>query len=271
MTSEAISPTAHYTGHVWARHGLSHPALDTAEGRALFGALQPAMALSRSLGGPSLEGYLLARHAAIDARLERAVATGRVSQVVEIAAGLSPRGWRFTTRHGSALTYVEADLPAMAARKRRALERIGSLGARHRVVDLDALRDGGPGSLAALAGELDRSQGVAVITEGLTGYLAPEDLSGLWRRIAAVLHGFPRGLYLADLHLGGTPAPAVRAFRLVLSAFVRGGVYLHFSAPAEAEAALRAAGFSAATVAAAPPPDGGRGVTPHILEASTIS
>ena len=27
--SEAISPTAHYTGYVWARNGLSHPALST--------------------------------------------------------------------------------------------------------------------------------------------------------------------------------------------------------------------------------------------------
>ena len=31
--SDAISPTAHYTGYVWARNGLSHPALETPEGR----------------------------------------------------------------------------------------------------------------------------------------------------------------------------------------------------------------------------------------------
>ena len=36
VTPATISPTAHYTGFVWARHGLSHPALVTAEGRALF-------------------------------------------------------------------------------------------------------------------------------------------------------------------------------------------------------------------------------------------
>ena len=67
MSSDTISPTAHYTGHVWARNGLSHPGLDTTEGRVMFGALQPAMAFSRTVGGPSLEAYLLARHAAIDA------------------------------------------------------------------------------------------------------------------------------------------------------------------------------------------------------------
>ena len=32
---ESISPTAHYTGYVWARNGLSHPELETLEGRLL--------------------------------------------------------------------------------------------------------------------------------------------------------------------------------------------------------------------------------------------
>ncbi len=32
-SSDAISPTAHYTGYVWARNGLSHPELETLEGR----------------------------------------------------------------------------------------------------------------------------------------------------------------------------------------------------------------------------------------------
>ena len=35
-SSETISPTAHYTGYVWARNGLSHPSLETAQGRLLF-------------------------------------------------------------------------------------------------------------------------------------------------------------------------------------------------------------------------------------------
>ncbi len=35
-SSDAISPTAHYTGQVWARNGLSHPRLGTREGRVLF-------------------------------------------------------------------------------------------------------------------------------------------------------------------------------------------------------------------------------------------
>lgn len=266
--SDAISPTAHYTGYVWARNGLSHPGLVTAQGRLFYRALAPAMRASRALSGSSLEAYLLARHQALDAGLQTAITEHGITQVIEIAAGLSPRGWRFAQRLGDAITYIEADLPAMAARKRRALERIGSLSQRHQVRDLDALRDDGPLSLAALAAELRPAGGVVVVSEGLTGYLSPDDLGGLWRRVATVTGGFDAGRYLSDLHLGGSPPLEVRVGRRLLSAFVRGGVYLHFPDRAHAEAALRDAGFAAAHVAPAPAPRGG-GETAHILEAST--
>src|SRR5207253_6217343 len=143
-SSARISPTAHYTGYVWTRNGLSDPELETVEGRVLFETLRVPMTVSALLGGGTLEAYLLTRHRAIDALLERAIDEGRVAQVVEVAAGLSPRGLRFTRRYGERLTYIEADLPDMVARKRAALERIGSLSERHRVEEVDALREQGP-------------------------------------------------------------------------------------------------------------------------------
>ena len=244
-----IGPTAHYTGYVWARNGLSHSELETVEGRIMFDSLQPAMIASRLAGGPTLEAYLLARHRAIDALLDSAVERGEVSQVIEVACGLSPRGWRFAQHYRDKIVYVEADLPAMAARKRLALERMGSLSDHHRVREVDALRDDeGPGSLAAIAAELDRDQGLAIITEGLLGYLPPDAVDGIWRRFARALSRFPEGRYISDLHLGGSVTPEVRLFRLLLSAFVRGRVYLHFSDAREAEAALAVAGFALAEV-----------------------
>jgi O-methyltransferase involved in polyketide biosynthesis len=247
--SDRIGPTAHYTGYVWARNGLSHPELETVEGRILFDSLQPAMIASRLAGGPTLEAYLLARHRAIDAALEGAIDRGEVSQVIEVACGLSPRGWRFARRYGEEIVYVETDLPAMAARKRLALERMGSLSDHHRIREVDALRAGdGPGSLPAIAAELDPDGGLAIITEGLLGYLPTDSVLGIWRRLARVLSRFPDGRYISDLHLGGSLTPQVRVFRLLLSAFVRGRVYLHFSDAREAEAALAAAGFASAEV-----------------------
>ncbi len=140
----------------------------------------------------------------------------------------------------------------MAARKRAALERMGSLGDHHRVREVDALRDDdGPGSLAAIAAELDRGQGLAIVTEGLLGYLSTDAVVGMWRRFARTLDGFAGGRYISDLHLGAPVTPQVRAFRVLLSAFVRGRVYLHFTDAREAEEALVAAGFRAARVSPA--------------------
>ena len=39
----SIGPTAHYTGYVWARHGLSHPELATRQGHALYLAAEAAL------------------------------------------------------------------------------------------------------------------------------------------------------------------------------------------------------------------------------------
>jgi O-methyltransferase involved in polyketide biosynthesis len=272
-SSDNISPTAHYTGEVWHRNGLSHPWLATREGRAMYASLHPLMRVSGALGGPSLETYLLARHRAIDALLQNAIERHGVTQVIEVAAGLSPRGWRFATRYGDRLTYIEADLPAMAERKRRALDRIGSLSGDHRVVELDALREHGPRSLAAVAGDLDSGRGLAIITEGLLGYLPTGAVLDLWTRFAETLARFPSGRYVSDLHLRSTQSPAVRAFRVALSAFVRGRVYLHFDDAADAERRLHASGFATASVrpagqVTALPGDRG-GSLAHILEAST--
>jgi O-methyltransferase involved in polyketide biosynthesis len=268
-----ISPTAHYTGEVWRRAGLSHPWLGTREGRVMVDALHPLMAVSGRLAGPSLETYLRARHRAIDALLTEAVERHGITQVIELAAGMSARGWRFANRYGERLTYVEADLPAMTARKRAALQRIGSLSETHRVIEVDALRASGPGSLAELAGELEPDAGTALVTEGLLGYLPTDEVLGLWARIAEVLSAFPAGRYISDLHLGSVQTPAVRFFRGLLGVFVRGQVYLHFDGAAEAEAALRDAGFATAQVRRAADivdlSAGQARSTAHILEAST--
>jgi O-methyltransferase involved in polyketide biosynthesis len=256
-------------------HGLSPPELATVEGRVLYESLRGVMGVSQALGGDSLERYLLARHRSIDRLLEAAIDSGTVSQVIEVACGLSARGLRFARRYGEAVEYIEADLPGMAARKRRALASIGTLGAHHRVVDLDALVDDGPLSLGALADGLDLDRGLAIVTEGLTGYLDGASLTGMWRRFAQVLHRYPAGRYLSDLHLGEMQDAPIWAFRLILSAFVRGRVHLHFDDATQARAALLEAGFDSAEIRPAAELAGQAGERAggqrvHIIEASTV-
>ena len=240
--SDSISPTAHYTGETWVRNGLSHPELATWQGRVAHAAFALPLAASKLLGGPTLNGPLLARHRIIDALLEERI-RGGIGQVVEVACGMSPRGWRLTERFDD-LTYIEADLPAMARRKREALERMGSLNDRHRVAELDVLREGGPGSLESLVEGLDQARGLAIVSEGLLVYLDDETVSGLWARIANALERFDQGVYLSDLRFAsqsrGIPE---RAFELILGTFVRGQIHAYPGDAASAEAELRDAGF----------------------------
>src|SRR4051795_5128868 len=118
--SDAISPTADYTGYVWARNGLSHPALSTHTGRVFYETMRVPMQDSRVVGGVSLEAFLLAPHRLIGFLLKAWIEDEKVSQVVEIACGMSPRGWRFAGRYGDRIPYVEAGLARNAQRPRGA-------------------------------------------------------------------------------------------------------------------------------------------------------
>jgi O-methyltransferase involved in polyketide biosynthesis len=250
LPSSWITPTAHYTGHVWWRNGLSHPAFRTAAGHAFYAALEPLNRVSHLLGGPTLEAMLITRHGAIDDRLTAAIEAGEVSQVLEVAAGLSPRGLRFVGRHPE-LVYVEADLPAMAARKESVLDAAGSLSERHRVVSVDALAEDGAASVGDICRRsFDPDRGVAIVTEGLISYFDTDAVAGIWRRFAAALASFSAGLYLSDLHTdddierirGG------RVFRRALNRLTRGSHHIYFADAAATAAALSTAGFSSSSI-----------------------
>lgn len=247
--SERISPTAYATGQLWVRHGLSHAAFVTPQGERLDRAFGLLTRLTRRLSGVSLDAMMLARHKGIDAVLAQAIDAGRVSQVIEIAAGLSARGWRMRQRYGDRITYIETDLPAMAATKRALLDQAGFLGERHRVVELDALADKGPRSLAAVSRTLDPEQGTAIITEGLMNYLAPDTARAVWQRIARVLKQFPHGLYLTDAYfMSDNRNAGMLAFGTILQAFVRGRMHVHFADAGEACDKMTKAGFRDAQV-----------------------
>jgi O-methyltransferase involved in polyketide biosynthesis len=243
---ETISPTAHYTGYVWYRHGQSHDAFATRTGHLLYQALRAPNVAAHAVGLPSLEGMLLARHRLIDLRLTEAIDRGEVSQIVEVACGLSPRGWRFRSKYGDAITYVEADLPGMLANKRRILAQLGGETAHHYTREIDALADDGASiaTIAGVCGELDPSKGTAIITEGLINYFDRDTVLGMWRRFASALRRFPHSRYLSDLILReGNTGALVTGFSWLLAAFVRGKTHLHFDTPAEAEAALASSGL----------------------------
>jgi O-methyltransferase involved in polyketide biosynthesis len=241
----AISPTGHYTGYAWVHAGLSDEALATTTGRLFYDSLRLPMAVAGRMGLPTLDGLLLGRHLVIDELLAAAIDDGRISQVIEVACGLSPRGLTFSRRYGDRLTYIEADLPDMAATKSRLLASIGAIDDHHQVVEIDAFTDRGPTSLPSLASRLEPGRGVAVLTEGLVNYFPTAAVTALWERVAGTVGAFPHGLYLSDIILRDGNENALTAAAMgALSVFVRGRVHLHFHSAGEAAGALRDAGFA---------------------------
>jgi len=245
--SEKVSPTAFATGYFWYRQGLSHPGLVAPEGAKLDRRFGYLIRLVKLTTGLSIEALMLARHKGIDALLARHIESGKVTHVIELAAGLSARGWRFARKYGDRITYIETDLPHMAEMKRAMLERAGLGSPRHRVVPVNVLLDRGPGSLQDVAQTLDATGGLAILTEGLMSYLDPRTAAGVWRRIARTLRTF--GVYLSDSYVRSDRFGIGGAlFRGVIQRFVRGRMHSHFETPEQAQLQLKKAGFSRATL-----------------------
>lgn len=249
--TSSISFTAHYTGYVWHRYGLSDSHFATAQGRLYFALLRPFEHLARCLIGSDIKTTLLQRHFLIDRELETLIATHADLQILEIACGLSPRGHRFSRRHAG-IRYVEADLPGMVARKQALLTSLASLDARHRLSVCNILDRDTPDSLeAVIAREFDRDRPLVIITEGLVNYFDLATISAVWQRMAAALRGFPLGVYLTDIYPevdGHRFAGAIRSANRALKVASRSGFCLHFGSDVQMREHFAQLGFSKVTV-----------------------
>ncbi|MFZ5724636.1 MAG: class I SAM-dependent methyltransferase [Pseudomonadota bacterium] len=247
--TSSISFTAHYTGYVWYRNGLSAEPFRTPRGALYYALLSPFEAVGRQLAGGNIRDFLLQRHYVIDQLIARAIEDEGVTQVLEIACGLSPRGWRFCAKYPQ-LHYVEADLPDMARRKAGLLRECGALSERHRVVTCNILVDGDDSLEAVIAREFDTSKPLLVVTEGLVNYFDLGTISGFWQRLATVLRKFPAGIYLTDNYPLLDNHPFRRLLKSLgdtLGAASRSNVSFHFGSDAAMEAHFRKTGFRIAT------------------------
>lgn len=248
-----ISITAHYTGYVWYKNGLSTAEFTTPVGRLAYYGLLPGDSFARKTIGSDLETQLMQRHLIIDHLLEKAVAEHGQIQVLELACGLSPRGHRFTRRYGPGqVKYVEADLPGMAQRKTALLKSVNSLSQQHYVRPCNILELSGKLSLEALISkEFDQAKPLIVITEGLVNYFPTNMISPFWSRLSLALKPFTQGYYLSDMVSDDRQHNNSLWLSLgmqLLSVAARGKTALHFNGDEDIKAGLQALGFKTVNV-----------------------
>ncbi len=248
--SARISPTAYYTGYTWFRNGLAAPAFYTRRGHALFTVVEPLVrAASRLNGGVHPETMLLQRHRLIDHLVRTAIEEHGCGAVLELACGISPRGYRFKKEFGDRVLYIEADLPGMAARKEAILRKQGVLSGRHRVVPVDVLARSGPLSLERAVTPLLDGSPLVIVTEGLVNYFPKEVLFPMWDRFHR-MPGAAGGQYVTDLHIRSLIPLDVfsQAWIRMIGLFTRGKTYLDFLDHADTVDTMTRAGFRDVTL-----------------------
>ena len=233
---------------------MSDKRLQTTKGVILYYLLEPLMRISKYMGEATIEEVLLARHSFIDDYVDDLISNGKVTQIVEIAAGLSPRGLKFIRKYGSRITYVEADLADMASLKKSLISASLNGVSNHQVYPVNALETNFAANTSIQSiikmSNLDLRKKTVFVTEGLVNYFDEDTLIILWRNIVNSLSLFADGTYISDIHLNVTHVNngANHLFQNLLSMFVNRKVFLHFNSKKLAEKMLLECGFKIARI-----------------------
>ena len=234
-----ISFTAHYTGYIWYQMGISHPLLATSKGKTLAMIAHPIESWGEKYVGGSMRTTLKERHTMLDDRLRQLIEQYPNLQVLEIAAGLSPRGWWFR-QHYPMIDYRELDLPDMANTKQTALKQID--GKSPDVLSVDLFTEDFKNAFTVF----DQNRPLIVISEGLINYFTKDLLQQLIQSIALYGKDFKAFHYLTDLY----PEPVKNKLAKViwnssklLKVMSRSSSSFHFISPEEVRNFIHQAGF----------------------------
>ncbi|EXB24385.1 leucine carboxyl methyltransferase family protein [Acinetobacter baumannii 1437282] len=234
-----ISFTAHYTGYIWYQMGISHPALATKKGKTLAALVHPIESWAEKYVGGSMRTTLKQRHSMLDSHLKKLIEQHPDLQVLEIACGLSPRGWWFR-QHYPEISYRELDLPDMAATKQAALQQIESHS--DAVLSLDLFTE----AFSSAFEIFDPKRPLVVISEGLINYFEKPLLQQLIQAIAHYGQDFKTLHYLTDIYPEPTQnklATIIWNSSRLLKWMSRSAFSFHFKTPAEVEHFFQEAGF----------------------------
>ncbi len=234
-----ISFTAHYTGYIWYQMGISHAAFATPQGKALALLANPVETLAEKYIGGSMRSTLKTRHTLLDTHLTQLIKQHPDLQVLEIAAGLSPRGWWFRTHYPS-IDYRELDLPAMAETKQASLTTIDPNSPE--VLSADLFTD----DFQKAFHVFDPKRPLVIISEGLINYFDQALLMQLLKSIVLYGKEFKTLHYLTDLYpepVRNKLAKVIWSSSKLLKLMSRSAFTFHFVTPDEVKGFFASAGF----------------------------
>ncbi|WP_180084690.1 MULTISPECIES: class I SAM-dependent methyltransferase [unclassified Acinetobacter] len=234
-----ISFTAHYTGYIWYSMGISHPVFATRKGKFLARLVHPLESWAEKNVGGSMRSTLKQRHAMIDQHLDQLIAQHPQLQVLEIACGLSPRGWNFRTKHPE-IDYRELDLPDMAKIKTQALKQIDPHAPEVLTGDIFTQ------DFERIFQSFDPERPLVVISEGLINYFDQTLLNKLLQGITEYGASFQELHYLTDIYpepVKNRLARFIWASSKLLKVMSRSAFTFHFQSPAELQQFFSHTGF----------------------------
>lgn len=234
-----ISFTAHYTGYIWYQMGISNAAFATRKGKILSTLLHPFETVAERLVGSSIRTTLKTRHTLLDEQLKKLIAKYPNLQVLEIAAGLSPRGWWFRS-HYPEIIYRELDLPTMADIKQNALMQISSQSPDVLSADLFSH------DFDQVFELFDLDKPLVIISEGLVNYFDKPLLMQLAKAIHHNGKSFKQLHYLTDLYPEPVKHPLSKLIwesSKLLKFMSKSAFTFHFTQPVEVQTFFKQAGF----------------------------
>lgn len=239
-----ISFTAHYTGYIWYTMGISHPVFATSKGKMLAKLLHPLESWAEKFVGGSMRTTLKQRHRMIDQHLAQLIEQHPDLQVLEIASGLSPRGWNFRQKFPH-IDYRELDLPDMAKIKTQALKQIDAHSPEVLSVDLFTA------DFEQAFHVFDPKRPLVVISEGLINYFNKDMLLQLLQAIRHYGQNFKELHYLTDIYpepVKNKLANFIWASSKLLKWMSKSAFSFHFINPQQAQAFFQQAGFEQVSI-----------------------
>lgn len=239
-----ISFTAHYTGYIWYTMGISHPVFATSKGKMLAKLVHPLESWAEKFVGGSMRTTLKQRHRMIDQHLTQLIEQHPDIQVLEIASGLSPRGWNFRKKFPD-IDYRELDLPDMAKVKTLALRQIDANSPEVLSVDLFTA------DFEQAFHVFDPNRPLVVISEGLINYFNKDMLLQLLQAIYRYGQNFKELHYLTDIYpepVKNKLANFIWASSKLLKWMSKSAFSFHFIDPQQAQDFFQQAGFEQVSI-----------------------